>query len=80
MESRRSHPYQSHVPISTVTREEKKRWEEFKNEWWNDVRDMIAGVLRSMSNYQPWWLAIRYKEAEVFNAREEIYRLSGVLN
>ena len=40
---------------------------------------MIAQVLRSMSGYKPWWLAIRYKEVEVLNAREEISRLDGVL-
>lgn len=40
---------------------------------------MIAQALRSMSDYQPWWLAIRYKEVEVLNAREEISRLDGIL-
>ena len=41
---------------------------------------MIAGVLRSMSHYQPCWLALRYKEVEAFNDREDISRVSGVLN
>ena len=43
------------------------------------MRDLIADVLRSMSGYSNWWFAVQCDIAEIYNKREDVSRLSGVL-
>ena len=72
-------PYRSAIRIVQVTSEEKAMWAAFKTEYRREVRDLFADVLRSMSGYSNWWFAVEHKNAERYNEREDISRLSGAL-
>ena len=72
-------PYRSAIRIVQVTSEEKAMWAAFKTEYRREVRDLFADVLRSMSGYSNWWFALEHPNAERYNKREGISRLSGAL-
>ena len=50
-----------------------------KDEYKNEVRDMIADGLRAMSEYSAWWFAVAYNKRMEINDREYVSRLSGLL-